>query len=159
MTIIACSGHQDIPSSAEDFVRAGVLAVLQRYEGEVVGTCALAAGADQIFASAVLETGGALHVVIPSARYDETFAESDRRQYERLLARATNVELLPFEEPSEDAFLAAGLRLVDGADVLVAIWDGRQARGRGGTGDVVDYARSNGTSVVIVWPTGVRRSE
>lgn len=158
MTVIACSGHQVIPSAALAFVSTGIRNVLQPHEGHFIGTCSLAAGADQMFASAVLEHKGALRVVIPSARYDETFTQSDRRQYELFLKQAAKVEVLPFGEPSEEAYLAAGLRIVDAADVLIAVWDGQPARGLGGTADVVDYARANGTPVVIVWPTGISRN-
>jgi hypothetical protein len=52
------------------------------------------------------------------------------------------------EQPTrEDAYLAGGLALVDDVDVLVALWDGEPSRGRGGTAEVVQYARDTGTPV------------
>ena len=39
---------------------------------------------------------------------------------------------------------------VDGSDVLIAVWDGEPARGRGGTAEVVAYARSLGKPVVLI---------
>jgi hypothetical protein len=41
--------------------------------------------------------------------------------------------------------------------MLVAIWDGKPARGLGGTGDVVRYAQEKGTAVSIVWPDDIGR--
>jgi len=68
-----------------------------------------------------------------------------------------SVETLSFDEPSEEAYLAAGCRVVDMSDVLLAVWDGQPARGKGGTGNIVEYARSRATRVEIVWPKGITR--
>ncbi|MCA1708813.1 MAG: hypothetical protein LC808_38260, partial [Actinobacteria bacterium] len=62
-----------------------------------------------------------------------------------------------YDSPSEDAFFAAGRRVVDLSDVVVAVWDGMEAKGKGGTGDVVTYARDNGIPVVVAWPKGMSR--
>jgi len=43
------------------------------------------------------------------------------------------------------------------ADELLAAWDGKPARGYGGTADVVDAARDQGIPVTVVWPTGAMR--
>jgi hypothetical protein len=40
---------------------------------------------------------------------------------------------------------------------LVAVWDGQPAAGKGGTADIVDYARRHGIEVRIVWPPGTSR--
>ena len=50
----------------------------------------------------------------------------------------------------EDAYLDCGIETVNGADVLLAVWDGDSARGKGGTADVVEYARSIGKPVMII---------
>ncbi|WP_171049916.1 hypothetical protein [Nocardia cyriacigeorgica] len=43
-----------------------------------------------------------------------------------------------------------------GADRLIAVWDG-QVSERGGTGTVVELARTAGVPVDIVWPDGAQR--
>ena len=43
-----------------------------------------------------------------------------------------------------------GKEVVDTADVLFAIWDGEEAKGKGGTGDIVQYARDEGKYVVHI---------
>jgi hypothetical protein len=50
----------------------------------------------------------------------------------------------------DDAYLDCGMATVDGSDVLLAVWDGEPARGKGGTGDVVAYARSLGRPLVLI---------
>lgn len=152
------SGHQSIPPSARAFIAAGIDAYLARTAASSQGICSLAAGADQMFARSVLESGRALHVVVPSEGYDTTFDDPvDRERYERFLLAAVVVEELPFKTPSEEAFLAAGRRVVDLCHVLLAVWDGKQARGLGGTADIVDYARDLDREVVVIWPAGTER--
>jgi hypothetical protein len=105
-----------------------------------------------------LERGGLLHVVIPCRGYVETFDDDvSRRQFSHLLAAASEVTELPFSEPTEEAFMAAGRAVADGSDLLLAVWDGKQAGGLGGTADVVAHAKRNRTPVEIVWPEGARR--
>jgi len=53
--------------------------------------------------------------------------------------------------------MAASKLMVDEADELYAVWDGKPARGYGGTADVVAYAREHGTPVRVIWPDGARR--
>jgi hypothetical protein len=136
---------------------SGIGGVLRSHRGELMGVCSLAVGADQLFAQAVLDAGGTLHVVIPCERYDETFGRADLVRFRELLGSAAQVETLANPEPTEKAFLNAGYRVVDLCDLLVAVWDGEPARGLGGTADVLDYARSAGRETVIVWPPGVTR--
>lgn len=106
----------------------------------------------------VLAAGGALEIIVPAVDYESTFIDAeDRTNYEELLAGAARVEICPFTDPSESAFLYAGRRVVDRCDTLIAIWDGAPARGRGGTADIVSYARSIGRDVEIVWPSDTKR--
>jgi len=53
--------------------------------------------------------------------------------------------------------MAAGKRVVDISEHVIAIWDGRPAGGYGGTADVVAYAHAVGRDVTVIWPAGVVR--
>jgi hypothetical protein len=156
---IGVTGHQLIPVQEASFVHDAIAMLLSTSSPlEVIGITSLAAGADQIFAKAVLEQGGKLKAVVPCARYEDAFTDhSARYEYFRLLAQASDREILPYSGPSDEAFLAAGKRVVEISDLIVAIWDGRPAKGRGGTADAVAYARDNNKDVVIIWPQGVER--
>jgi hypothetical protein len=152
------TGHQVIPSEVADHVGARLAEFCRRLGPALVGITSLAAGADQMFAEAVLASGGQLHVVVPSRNYERSFeAPEDLRRFEQLLARARTFEALDFDRPSEPAYLAAGKRVVDLSDELVAIWDQKPARGVGGTGDIVLYAEGRNLPVTIVWLEGVER--
>ncbi|MGW4103078.1 hypothetical protein [Streptomyces sp. NPDC004976] len=58
----------------------------------------------------------------------------------------------------EQAYLGAGRWIVDHCDRLIAVWDGRPARGLGGTGNVVANARRTGVPVTVLWEPDVRRA-
>lgn len=113
----------------------------------------LAIGADQRFAGLVLARGLHLHVVIPCDWYEDTFPDDlEKARYRGLLARAETRTVLPFTKPSEDAFLAAGRYIVESVDALLAVWNGRPAAGKGGTGDVVAHAFALGRRVIHLNP-------
>lgn len=156
--ILGATGHQEMPDVARAHARREIAAVVSKYAPRVRGACSLAAGADQMFAEIILRLGGELQVIIPSSGYESTFADHESRTtYEALLARAQTVEQLPHPTPTEDAFLDAGRHVVDLSDELVAVWDGVAARGRGGTADIVAYARAAAKPVHVIWPAGVHR--
>lgn len=158
MTVIGCTGHQQMPDEACERAMAEIKRSLCMLGPSVIGVSALAAGADQMFAGVVHDLGGELHVIVPSKRYETTFTDqADLDEYRRLLALTTSVTILPFGEPTEEAFYAAGRAVVDACDALWAVWDGEPARGLGGSADVVRYARSSGKPVQIIWPAGLRR--
>lgn len=155
---IGVTGHQDIPPEALAYVEKGIAGALARNTGDLVGISALAAGADQIFATAILQRGGTLYAVIPCKNYETTLPDSEARaRFSDLLAKASCVEILDHEGPSEDAFFDAGRHVVETSDLLIAVWDGKPAQGFGGTADIVHYARGHGRTVEVIWPSGVAR--
>ena len=52
-----------------------------------------------------------------------------------------------------DAYVMTGRATVAHCDTLIAVWDGRPPRGRGGTGEVVQFALARGTAIIHV-PVG-----
>jgi hypothetical protein len=112
----------------------------------------LAEGADRTAAVAALEGGYELRAVLPFARseYAEDFAGADsRRAFATLLERATCVLELPGDRSRPlDAYLMAGRATVAHCDILLAVWDGLPARGRGGTGEIVAHALARGRPVI-----------
>jgi len=159
VTRVGITGHQDIPAAAREAVEAGIRHALAQIDVELAGIGSLAAGADQIFAATILDMRGQLEVVIPCGEYETTFdTPAKLTEYNRLLTAATSVEWLDYPTPSEEAFMAAGIRVVDRCDLLVAVWDGKDAQGLGGTADVVRHARKIDRVVVVIWPAGISRA-
>ncbi|GAA3342918.1 hypothetical protein GCM10020358_39680 [Amorphoplanes nipponensis] len=158
MTTVGFTGHQNMPAAALGFIEQGIRESLRRAGRPLAGVASLAAGADQLFAALLLEAGGSLDIIVPCAGFETTFTDPGvLATYRGLLRRARALEQLPFAAPSEEAFMAAGVRVIDRCDLLVAVWDGRPAAGLGGTGDVVRRAHAVGRPVQVVWPAGVTR--
>jgi hypothetical protein len=111
----------------------------------------LAAGSDQVFAEAALSIGLSVVAVIPLDGYEESFDERALANYRRLL-RVCEQRELHYCGNAESAFLEAGKFVVTASDLLFAVWDGENAEGLGGTGDVVRYARSLGRPVLHINP-------
>lgn len=147
---VGISGHQNIqPESAVGWVEATIRDELRNQRASV-GVSSLAAGADQIFAAIVLEMGLELEAVIPCIGYELAFGhEENKIRFQQLNERAKFHHLLNFDQPSEEAFLIAGQRIVDTSDFMIFVWDGMPARGIGGTSDIVTYAR--GTGIPYLW--------
>jgi hypothetical protein len=154
---IAISGHRGLPAPTASLVDQAIRAALAGRAPDVTGISCLADGADQIFARAVTDLGGTLEAVIPAAEYREGLPADSRPGYDDLCAKAAAVRLLPFTESTSESHMAASKLMVDQADELYAVWDGKPARGYGGTADVVAYAREHGTPVRAIWPDGAQR--
>jgi hypothetical protein len=158
MTALGVTGHQTMPPRAREFLLAAVQGILRDADSPLRAFTSLAAGADQLVAAELLRAGGRLHVIVPSRNYEQTFAAGeDLACFRSLLKAAHAVTRLDYAEPSEEAFLAAGKSVVDNCEVLIAVWDGKPARGLGGTADIVRYASDTGKAVSILWPDGVSR--
>jgi hypothetical protein len=156
---IACTGHRNLSGSTQQLISAELIEILAAAERPLVGLTSLADGADQLFADAVLALGGQLHAVIPSAGYEDAFPSSEAQSdFRALLDRAHTITVLPHAAPSEDAYLDAGQFIVDACDRLLAVWDSQPAAGKGGTGDVAEYARHKRVPVTVIWPPGARRA-
>jgi tetratricopeptide (TPR) repeat protein len=176
--IVGVTGHRVLPPG--DALRARLAEVLATLRsgslglapaprpGPLVALSALAEGADRLVARLVLDEtpDGALEVVLPLEidDYILDFASDESiAEFRSLLNRAERITILapgpgpkaratPDEEPSrrEAAYEAGGYFVVDGCAVLIAIWDGQPARGRGGTAEIVAYARQLGRPLVWV---------
>jgi hypothetical protein len=155
---IGITGHRGLPPRIQELIAAALRTELEPHAGtDLVGVSSLAGGPDQLFARTVLDLGGTLEVVVPAEQYRDGLDPDERHGYDELFAKAKHVERLPFVESTEQAHLAAGQMVVDHSERLVAVWDGKPARGIGGTADIVSYARQKGVPVTVLWPEGATR--
>jgi hypothetical protein len=151
--IVGITGHQDLGDVAAVAWVRGVL--IEQIDRRPVrrGLSSLATGADQLFADVLQSARVELEAVIPCAGYEMTFVDDVARAgYDRLMAGAASIHWMPFDSPTEQAFLAAGAWIVSHCDLLIAVWNGLPARGIGGTGEVVAVARAQGRSWIHVHP-------
>ena len=113
---------------------------------------ALAEGADRIVADIAIAHGYELDAVVPFMpdEYAKDFHDqASHDHYNRLLTAAGRVLVLPGRrDPDSRAYALAGEALVAHSTIIIAVWDGAPALGRGGTGEVV--ARAVETNVPVI---------
>ena len=125
----------------------------------------LAEGADQIAADAALALGYKLHVPLPclARKYTGGFqrptrpvAEDPVAAFNRLIRLAESVQVLDGSETAVldgAAYAAVGRAVLRHSDILIAVWEGADAAGAGGTGEVVAQARRWEVPTVVIDPT------
>ena len=114
----------------------------------------LAEGADQMAAEAAIARGWQLQAVLPFDR--ETYLadfndENSRARFRRLVEVAACTLELP-GDPNDDleAYVMAGRGTVAHCDIMIAVWDGLPPRGRGGTGEIVEFAIQRGSAIIHI---------
>lgn len=151
-TRLGISGHQDLSDvSAWPWVRQALETIVAEQPTPVEAVSSLARGADQMLAEIVLNAGGSLYAVLPFPGYERTFSGEYLDRFRALAAQAQREVRQPAEN-DEASFWSAGQRVVDLSSLLIAVWDGKPARGLGGTADVVRYARERHKLVVHLNP-------
>lgn len=158
MTRIAISGHRGLSPQVEALIDQALRAEVAQYtSGDLVGISCLADGADQIFARAVVDSGGSLEVVVPAERYRDALPEQAHPGYDELMSHAVRVHHMDHLESTSQSHMDASIEILKHADLLFAVWDGLPARSFGGTADVVSHAQEIGVPVTVIWPEGARR--
>ncbi|HZG06071.1 MAG TPA: hypothetical protein VE546_21250 [Streptomyces sp.] len=155
---LGITGHRGLPEPVAEDVRTALRAEVRRYRADdLVGVSCLADGPDTWFAEAVLDHGGRIEAVLPAEAYRGDLPEWHHPAYDDLLRRAAEVHHTGLLESGPHAHQAGSEVLVGLVDELLAVWDGRPARGYGGTADVVAHARRVGVPVRVLWPEGATR--
>ncbi|WP_265570779.1 hypothetical protein [Sphingomicrobium nitratireducens] len=112
----------------------------------------LATGADQIAAMAARVNGYRVRAMLPFAiaEYEKDFADPAELAEFRSQLEATDERFaLPgTREMGDEAYVRVGKAVIAAADILVAIWDGGEGNGPGGTAHVVDLALRAGAPVL-----------
>src|SRR5258706_646920 len=156
---IGFGGHQQLgDETTQRFVAQQLRELLFSYQQQAcehgqkrLVHSALAMGADQLFVKTALELNIPVEVVIPCAKYAEIFPTPEALdEYHRLLNSCQDVHSLPFDDCSDDAYLAAGHWIVDHSDLMILVWNGYPAAGKSGTGDIASYSRLVGRPFIHV---------
>src|SRR5262249_29781255 len=147
MVTIGVTGHRALTEL--DRITAGVDEALNHIEQAFPGQpctviSSLAEGADRLVVQRVLARYKPRLVVplpLPQSDYLTDFASAESQtEFLRLLDQADEVIELPPVSTRNEAYEAAGNYVLEHCDVLMAIWDGQDAQGQGGTGATVARA-------------------
>ena len=149
------SGHRRLPdeSAARRALReeiASLKAEAAARNSRVTAVSSIALGADLMFAEECLAAGLPWKCLLPFPKDEfrkDDFAEADWARVEECLAKAYRVEVTsqgipPDAEARNTAYLDCGHRTVEAADVMLLLWNGQPAAGKGGTGDMWEYTRT-----------------
>lgn len=154
---IGVTGHRALADEAR--VAQAVRSVLESLRrgadgAAIVVVSPLAEGADRLVARTVLEDPDTRLIAtlpLPPAEYAKDFATpKSRAEFEQLLSQAAETIVMPSESTRPRAYSAVGHWVLDHCDVLMALWDGGPARGRGGTAEIVAEARRRGIPVEVI---------
>jgi hypothetical protein len=126
----------------------------------------LAEGADRLVAWEALKIPNSeIEVVLPFAKGDylkDFKTEQSRQEFEKLYQKAINpieLKVQLFTERLSPTYLTeirnkayedVGRFVVTHCDVLIALWDGKPSRGRGGTSEIVAFARENERPLIVI---------
>ncbi len=152
--VIGFTGHRQLVESTRTAaaIRGALTELKSAAPGEWLAFSSVAAGSDILFAREAMKLNLAWQAVLPlaPAEFKKDFSAAEWRDAETLLSEAEHVRILVDNDGRNEAYLDAGMETVHESDVLLAVWDGEPARGKGGTADVIGYARELGHPIVII---------
>ena len=118
--------------------------------------CGMALGSDQICAEIVLGLKSQypdlkLSCWIPCAEQSKKWNQAQKMRYQQILRLSDEVVCLS-DHSTPDCMRIRNETMVDRADFLLAIWNGKP---RGGTAATVRYAKSRALPIVLIDPFSV----
>jgi SMODS and SLOG-associating 2TM effector domain 1 len=152
--IVGFTGHRQLANlaGAAAAIRQALESLRTEFAGEWIALSSIANGGDRLFVQQARDIGLSWHAILPLPRgeFAKDFAPAEWQAVEATLARADHLRVISDSGDRDEGYLDCGIETVNEADVLLAVWDGDPARGKGGTADVVQYARSVGKPLMIV---------
>jgi len=165
--IVGVLGHRRLDDPAtlgpriEEQLRGLAMAVAAR-GGETHVYVSAAAGTDLLAIRAARSLGLPVHILLPldEAEFLEDFAEFQAWRDEARAAlaearahpRRDSVQVAPTTGQRPSCYFDTDARIVEGADVIVAVWNGTAAIGLGGTGQTVPLAQALGKPMLRIDP-------
>ena len=157
--VVGFTGHRRVENENKIApVLRELIASIQREVGrELIGRSSIASGADTLFAEACLASRLKWIALLPfpETEFKKDFSEADWARAKALLDRAERVEMSSETAERPRSYLDCGLATVDGADLMVAVWDGKASRGTGGTAQIVNHARLVQKPLILISPDGL----
>jgi hypothetical protein len=171
---IGVTGHRRLedPERVRAAVAEGLPKLVALYKASdltpvrVVILSALAEGADRVAVRAAVDALASdaveLEAVLPMMRADylETFERPEgAAEFEELVGAAARTRVLTgrhlrTDDGRKKAYARLGEYLVEASDCLIAVWDGREKQGEGGTAEVVQRAEAAQLPCLVVPPDG-----
>ena len=157
--LVGFTGHRRVANEEKvaQVLREVITSLQREGRGDLVARSSIASGADTIFAEACLAANLKWIALLPfpEAEFKKDFSAADWQRARALLDRAERIETLSESAERPRGYLDCGLATVDGADLMIALWDGKAPRGPGGTGQIVEHARVVQKPLILISPDGL----
>jgi hypothetical protein len=126
---------------------------LQRFlsgNQRLLACCSITGPADVLFARTALDLGIPLALILPQPRETlrERLPDSIRPDLDKIFSRAAKIEIATASRETQTASL--GQKLIDQADILIAVWPGGDGESNDRMARLVDYAGYRGRPVVTL---------
>jgi hypothetical protein len=176
--IVGFSGHRNLKDSPQVAkLLAAELDQLALSYPRLAGISSAASGADTLFAEEILHRNFPLSVVLPAdyEHFSQDFKDDPegwtrstavmRAAIEVDVVQQNEADLLNIAQASSKhqaeehrrlanlGYMEAVIRIIDRANILIAVWDEQPAKGFGGTADAVAYAIAIELPLVVINPT------
>jgi hypothetical protein len=162
--LVGFTGHRSnfdagLVRSALKQVLGDVMARTAAQGGRAELCASVAEGTDTICVEVARELGMPVHLLLPleEAEFAKDFSSPEvwqRAQAQFAIARqrsgCDSVHLIPGETTRPECYCNQSAYLLEVADLLVAVWDGKPARGPGGTAEIIGQAEIMGLPVVKI---------
>lgn len=167
---IGIAGKRDIVSDflVHEEIKKCISSILKKEKtNSFVAYSAMAKGADTIFADVVSnDFKQPIKIILPfdSAEYEKDFTEAyDLSEYKDWISKigineVTTKDIPKNQDQRNEAYFNVGKFLVDTCDYVIVVWDELKPRGKGGTAEILGYAKERNKSVEIV-PVQPRRTD
>ena len=157
--VVGFTGHRRVENEEKvaQVLREVIAALHRDLGGDLIGRSSVASGGDTLFAEACLAANFKWMALLPfpEAEFKKDFNDADWKRARALLDRAERIETLSETAERPGGYLHCGLATVDGADVMVALWNGKTSRGLGGTAEIVEHARLVQKPLVLISSNGL----
>lgn len=160
--IIFGMGHRFLKDDNE--VRKEVGKTLDYFKnnwGEVTCISNLACGADTIFVQEAIKRNCKIEIHLPFQieEYEKDFDADALILFREIISKYpfTIQNTITSTHEKDQAFFDAGRVLIQKCDVTLAVWDGAEGRGQGGTKDLLDYCANEGK--IIHWIKASRKDD
>ena len=160
---IGFSGHREL--SDETLIGEALESALQEAENNVEGQVecllSLAQGADILMAEACIRRSVPYHILLPyeESQFREEVASEWTPRFDAAMEGAVSIESLSGSRSRSTAYYKCGIDILNASDIMLFCWDGEEARGTGGTGQIaaaaikkqLPYGRVDARSGVLSW--------
>ena len=157
MLRIGITGHRDLVNRKETRNEiAYSFCYFKELDKDLLAITSIAAGADLLFTEEAIRHNIPLQIELPFTfeDYKNDFNKHDLQKLESIVKKYRYNEAPTLKtntkEERNNAYLAIGQKIVDLSDIVIAVWDGKDAKGKGGTGDIVNYALSKNKQIHFI---------